>query len=78
MQTCLPLLRRIATAKLPMPLSAAVDIKAAIRLHELGLIQAAAGAKLKGRNNYGAQDVVMVKQITDAGRVELAGVAAAS
>lgn len=64
----LELLRRFASARMPVRLVTAEDFKGAQALKALGYIKIGMPPVKKGRDTYGQQDPALVLAITPAGR----------
>ena len=64
----LELLRKFASSKLPVRLSAAEEFNGAKELAAMGYIKLAIPPMKKGRDTYGQQDPALVVAITPSGK----------
>lgn len=71
MNVNIELLRCIERHGVPMSLTSPADVANAIQLKERGLIDATVSRPSKLRSDYGAIELVVVRSITQAGRIAL-------
>ena len=70
--TSLELLRKFASAKLPVRILAAEDFNGAKELAAMGYIKLAIPPMKKGKDTYGQQDPALVLAITPSGKRAIA------